>query len=204
MPVSSLITASIETAINSLQKLDAMAAARRDKLSGLVFSVEIKEIGKPLFFVISRQQIDVLSRFEGQPDCIIRLSAGAIDDLKDSSKTTQLILEEKLEVEGDIQKVQQFGELLTEMEIDWEEHLSHYVGDILAHKACYGAKQLKNIADAQFFRMHKNAAAYVTEELRLAPGPLEVACFCDDVEQLQRDFDAVNKRVETLIKKAVL
>ena len=39
---------------------------------------------------------------------------------------------------------------------------------------------------------------YLTEELRLAPGPLEVACFCDDVDALKRRFDATALRLEKL------
>ena len=46
--------------------------------------------------------------------------------------------------------------------------------------------------------LRRDLAEYLTEELRLAPGPLEVACFCDDVDALKRRFDATALRLEKL------
>ncbi|RJG50708.1 hypothetical protein D1Z90_02915 [Motilimonas pumila] len=193
-----LLSAGIETGINTLQKWDQQGANRRQRLAGRVFSMELKELAQPFFFVVSAQQVDVLGRFEGNPDVAVKLSVSALEDLKDSGKTTQLIKQDKLEVEGDIQLLQQFAELLTEMEIDWEEELSHYVGDVVAHKLCYGAKQLKQGAQKQACRLQGNLAEIITEEYRLAPGPLEVAHFCDEVSVLAEQLQALEMRLAKL------
>lgn len=198
MPLLNLLSAGIETGINTLQKWDQQGASRRQRLAGKVFSIELKELAQPFFFVVSTQQVDVLGRYEGQPDVAVKLSMSALDDLKDSAKTTQLIKQDKLEVEGDIQLLQQFAELLTEMDIDWEEELSRYLGDVLAHKLCYGAKQLKQGAQKQACRLQHNVAEIITEEYRLVPGPLEVAHFCDEVSLLSEQLQAVEARLAKL------
>lgn len=201
MPLLNLISAGVETGINSLQQWDRQGQSRRKKLAGKVFSIELKELPKPFYFVISAQQVDVLGEFEGTPDVLVRLSITALDELKDSAKTTSLIKQDKLEVEGDIQLLQQFAQLLTEMEIDWEDELSRYLGDVLAHKLCYSLGQVKQLAGRQLCRIQRNVAEVITEEYRLAPSPLEVAYFCDQVGQLEQRSEQVLARLDKLVEQ---
>ncbi|MDO6527458.1 ubiquinone biosynthesis accessory factor UbiJ [Motilimonas sp. 1_MG-2023] len=201
MPLLSLISAGVEAGINSLQLLDRQGQARRKKLAGKVFSIELKELPSPFYFVISSQQVDVLGEYEGQPDVLVKLSISALDELKDSAKTTSLIKQEKLEVEGDIQLLQQFAQLLTEMDIDWEDELSRYLGDVFAHKLCYGLLQVKRLAGQQLCRLQHNIGEIITEEYRLAPGPLEVAYFCDEVSALEKRTHATSARLAQLAEQ---
>jgi ubiquinone biosynthesis protein UbiJ len=46
--------------------------------------------------------------------------------------------------------------------------------------------------------LRQDVAEYVTEEAGLAPGALEVACFCEDVLALKRQFDTTALRLEKL------
>ena len=124
MPLNNLFCGLIETGVNQLHQLDNSAALKRKQLDGTIIGVSLQELDLPLFFVISHQQLDVLSTFEGIPDCFIRVSFSALSKLQDNHQLTTLIKTGQLEVEGDIQLVQQFAKLLTDMDIDWEEHLS--------------------------------------------------------------------------------
>lgn len=201
MPLLNLISAGVETGINSLQLWDRQGLARRKKLAGKVFSIELKELPKPFFFVISAQKVDVLGEFEGQPDVMVKLSITALDELKDSAKTTSLIKQDKLEVTGDIKLLQQFAQLLTEMAIDWEDELSRFIGDIFAHKLCYGLVQLQQAVGQQLCRLQRNVAEIITEEYRLAPGSLEVAYFCDEVSALEKSTHASLARLNQLAEQ---
>jgi ubiquinone biosynthesis protein UbiJ len=101
-------------------------------------------------------------------------------------------------VEGDIQLVQQFAKLLTDMQIDWEEHLSHKVGDVIAHKLCYAVKKGQQGTFAQLAKVQKQTALYVTEEIKIAPSALEVAYFCDQVTSLEMQTEKLSKLMEKL------
>ena len=195
MPLNNLVCGLLETGVNKLHQLDKSAQQKRKALDGTIIGVSLKEINKPLYFVISQQQIDVLSHFEGQADCFIRLNFLALIDLQDNSQLTHLIKSGQLEVDGDIKVVQQFALLLTEMDIDWEEQLSSKMGDLLAHKLVYHFKQCKT----QFFKQSNKAkmqlAEVITEELKLAPGPLEVAYFCEQISDIEKQVTALEKRL---------
>jgi len=195
MPLDNLVCGLLETGINKLHQLDSSAKQKRKALDGTIIGVSLKEINKPLYFVISNQQIDLLSRYEGQPDCFIRLNFLALLELQDNHQLTSLIKSGQLEVDGDIKTVQQFALLLTEMDIDWEEHLSSKVGDLLAHKMVYLAKQSRKGILKQGIRAQKQLSEIITEELKLAPGPLEVAYFCDQVSVLEQQMSLLEKRL---------
>jgi ubiquinone biosynthesis protein UbiJ len=195
MPLDNLVCGLLETGVNKLHQLDSSAKQKRKALDGTIVGVSLKEINKPLYFVISNQQIDLLSCYEGQPDCFIRLNFLALIELQDNHQLTNLIKSGQLEVDGDIKIVQQFAELLTEMDIDWEEHLASKVGDILAHKIVYHAKQCKKVLAKQANKAHKQLAEIITEELNLAPGPLEVAYFCDQVSDIEKQVAALEKQL---------
>lgn len=201
MSLDNLACAFIETSINKLHQLDSNTATKRNKLDNQIIGVELKELNKPLYFVISSQQIDVLNHFEGEPDCFIRFSLTALGDLKKNNQLTTLIKTGQLEVDGDIQIAQQFAQLMTEMDIDWEEHLSKKVGDVLAHKFCYFASGLYQQHKKQFTRLEKHTANLITHELKIAPGPLEVAHFCDQIEDLEKAVNQTNKHIQSIANK---
>ena len=196
MPLDNLICGLLESGVNKLHQLDSSASQRRKQLDGTIIGVCLKEINKPLYFVISTQQIDILSKYEGETDCFIRLNISALKELQNNHQLTHLIKTEQLEVEGDIQLVQSFAQLLTEMDIDWEEHLSSKIGDVFAHKLCYHFKQGQKNLSVQLKKIEKHGAEYITEELKLAPSPLQVVSFCEQVNDLKKQTDALAQRIQ--------
>jgi len=200
MPLDNLVCGLLETGVNKLHQLDSSAKQKRKALDGTIIGVSLKEINKPLYFVISNQQIDLLSQFEGEPDCFIRVNFLALIELQDNHQLTNLIKSGQLEVDGDIKIVQKFAQLLTEMDIDWEEHLSKKVGDLLAHKIVYHAKQCKKTLSKQSDKAHKQLTEIITEELKIAPGPLEVAYFCDQVSDIEKQVVALEKQLARYLK----
>lgn len=202
MPLDNLFCGLLETGVNKLHQLDNNALQRRKKLDGTVIGICLKEVNKTLYFIISTQQIDILSVYEGQTDCFIRLNLSALNELQNNHQLTKLIKNEQLEVEGDIQLAQQFAALLTEMDIDWEEFLATKIGDILAHKLCYQSKRCQQRFVVQLKKTEKQCALFITEELKLAPSALEVAYFCDQIDEINQQSELLMARFNTLVNRA--
>lgn len=197
MPMDAMVTAVIETSLNQLLSLDKQSPERLRKLTGKVLKLELREL-KPLWFVFSERRLDVLARFEGEADAVLSLSLTVLGLLKEPSALTRYIREEKLDLSGDPQLVQAFSALLGELDIDWEEELSRYTGDVVAHTLCSGARQARRFVGRELCRSQRQVAEYLTEEARLAPGPLEVASFNDDVEELAQQMKAIELRLARL------
>ena len=201
MPFEPLITAVIETSLNTLINDDPELGRRLGRLKGQVIQVHLKEINKTLTFVFS-QQIDVLANYEGGPDCYLSLNIAVLPELRDQSNITKLIKQDKLVLEGDIQLAQKFAQLMTDCKPDIEEWLSRVTGDVVAHTLVKGVSGFGQIVTSQAAKHQRHLGQVLTEEWRIAPAPLEVAHFCDQVDDVKSQAAKVEARLNQLLERA--
>ncbi|MCR9301075.1 SCP2 domain-containing protein [Vibrio fluvialis] len=200
MPFEPLITAVIESSLNTLIKDDPELGRRLARLKGQVIQVHLKEINKTLTFIFS-QQIDVLANYEGEPDCYLSLNLSVLPELREQANITKLIKQDKLVLEGDIQLAQKFSQLMTDCKPDIEEWLSRVTGDVVAHTVVQGAKNVGALLSAQVSKHQNHLAQVLTEEWRVAPGPLEIAYFCDQVDDVKSQVARLESRLNQLLEK---
>ncbi|EJO9869611.1 TPA: SCP2 domain-containing protein [Vibrio vulnificus] len=201
MPFEPLITAVIETSLNVLVKDNPDLEKRLLRLKGQVIQVHLQELNKTLTFIFS-QQIDVLANYEGQPDCYLSLKLAVLPELREQANITKLIKQDKLILEGDIQLAQKFAQLITDAKPDIEEWVSRVTGDVVAHSLAQGIKNVGGFVGRQAKKQQHHLAQVITEEWRLAPGPLEVAYFCDQVDDAKSDLARLEARLQKLLEKA--
>lgn len=201
MPFDPLVTAVVEISLNTLIKDDPELGRRLARLKGQVIQVHLKEINKTLTFVFS-QQIDVLANYEGEPDCYLSLNLAVLPELRDQSNITKLIKQDKLVLEGDIQLAQKFSQLMTDCKPDIEEWLSRAMGDVVAHTLVKSAENLGQFVKAQASKHQNHLAQVLTEEWKIAPAPLEVAYFCDQVDDLKSHAARVEAKLNQLLERA--
>ena len=201
MPFEPLITAVIETSLNVLVKDNPDLEKRLLRLKGQVIQVHLQELNKTLTFIFS-QQIDVLANYEGQPDCYLSLKLAVLPELREQANITKLIKQDKLILEGDIQLAQKFAQLISDAKPDVEEWVSRVTGDVVAHSLAQGVKNVGGFVGRQAKKQQHHLAQVITEEWRLAPGPLEVAYFCDQVDDAKSDLARLEARLQKLLEKA--
>ncbi|MFS1909348.1 SCP2 domain-containing protein [Vibrio lentus] len=201
MPFDPLVTAVIETSLNTFVNDDPALVRRLSRLKGQIIQVNLKELNKTLTFVFS-QQIDVLSDYEGQPDCYLSLNLSVLPELREQSNITKLIKQDKLILEGDIQLAQKFAQLTTDCKPDLEEWLSRVTGDVVAHTLVQGVKNVGGLVAKQATKHQNHLAQVLTEEWKIAPAPLEVAHFCDQVDDVKSSAARLEAKLNALLEKA--
>lgn len=201
MPFDPLVTAVIETSLNTFVNDDPVLVRRLSRLKGQIIQVNLKELNKTLTFVFS-QQIDVLSEYEGQPDCYLSLNLSVLPELREQSNITKLIKQDKLILEGDIQLAQKFAQLMTDCKPDLEEWLSRVTGDVIAHTLVQGVKNVGGLVAKQATKHQNHLAQVLTEEWKIAPAPLEVAHFCDQVDDVKSSAARLEAKLNALLEKA--
>lgn len=200
MPFQPLMTAVIETSLNTLIQDDPALVRRLARLKGQAIQVHLKEVNQTLTFIFS-QQIDVLADYEGQPDCYLSLNLSVLPELREQANITRLIKQEKLELEGDIQLAQKFSQLMVDCKPDIEEWLSRLTGDVVAHTLVQSTKSVGRFFSAQTEKHQRHFGQVLTEEWKLAPGELEVTHFCDQVDDLRSQASCVAARLDALIQQ---
>lgn len=201
IPVKNACNALLETSLNQLLKRDPTSQSRAKSLQGKVIKLEIKTLPS-LWFVFSSSQVDLLGEYEYPADATITLSISGLGLLKNPEKLSQYIRENKVDLQGDPGLFHAFSHLFKDLNVDWEEQLSQYTGDVLAHMFFRGLSQTKSFLKKQGSRTCRDLKEAITEEWQLAPGPLEVAAFCDDVTMLDKQFASTLKRAEQLLQRS--
>jgi ubiquinone biosynthesis protein UbiJ len=200
-----LITSMLEVAVNKLSTLDPTFTQRSTPLVGKRLLVVVDEAKVPLIFVVGETRINVLSgkreAADDNNDCAIKTSLAALKELKDPNQITRLIKQEELSLSGDLQVAQQFSQLLKETDIDWEEHLSEYIGDGLAHKVVSRFRHFSTIFDSKNQEFSRIITEFAQDEARLTPHPVEVKAFHSKISQTRAEADRLAARVASLSDK---
>lgn len=198
MPFKPLVTAGLETVLNTFLWRDRALKPARQRLLGKVLRIELQELSDPVVLVFSERQLDVLGAWEGEADCTVRTRLSVLPQLRNRQQLTALIRSGDLEVQGDLQVVQNTVTLCDLAEFDPAELLAPYTGDVVAEGFSKvfrgGARFLLHGAQ----RQQRYVAEAITEEWRLAPGPLELAWFAEETTAIERALAALEKRLETL------
>lgn len=183
MPLKPLVTAGVENLLNTFLYRSPALKSARTRLQGKVLRVDLKGFSTSLVLVFSERQVDVLGAWEGEADCTVITYASVLPKLRDRQQLTTLIRSGELEVQGDIQVVQNFVALADLAELD----------KVLRG----GAKFLCH----NFQRQQRYVAEAITEEWRMAPGPLEVAWLAEETAAVERAVESLAKRLEKLEAK---
>ncbi|GEA61326.1 ubiquinone biosynthesis accessory factor UbiJ [Vibrio comitans] len=199
MPIDALVTAAVETSFNALIKEQPESQKQLARLKGSIIRLNIKELNKSLIFVCS-QQVDVLAEFEGTPDCELTLSLTALRDLQQQANINDLFKKDKLSVAGDMQVGQQFATLMQLSKPDVAEILSKVVGDVAAHTLVTGAKNGLSFFQRNARKHTTHLKHAITEEWQLAPSPLAVANFCDQVDDAKAQLHSLEQRLSRLME----
>lgn len=201
MTLTPLITGGLETALNRVLYRDRSLKAARQRLAGKVLMLRLQELDFPLVLVFSESQLDVLSDWQDSSDCTVSLRVTTLPKLRDRQQLTSLIRSGELDVDGDLQVVQQFSALIDLAELDPAEYLAPWMGDIAAQGVSQAAQQALKFVQQQVMRRQDYLGQVLTEEWRVAPGALELAWFCEEVEALERSLNAFETRLAQLEAK---
>ena len=201
LPLDTLLTATLEGGLNHLLRRDPQSAVRAQPLLGKVLRIEIRDL-RTFWLLFSQDNVELFSRYEAQADAGITTTLGALPKLREKDQLTALIRAGEVDLQGDPALFNHFSQLLAELQIDWERELGHFTGRTLASKLLRAGKVTQRKLSEHMRLSREELAEYLTEEIRLAPGSLEVACFCEDVTELRKRLDQAAVRLEKLLARS--
>ena len=185
------------------QALAGSNAAARDlkQLDGKVIALVLKELPLKLYFLPQAERLAVRAAHEGKIDLTVRAPSFALLEaaLKRGDAPPRGI-----ELNGDAETGQVFSRLLKQADLDWEELLSRYVGDVAAHQIGNLARGLLRWGKDAAARFSQDLAEYLVYESATLPPRHEVEVFLDSVDRLRSDVDRLAARFEQLGRKSKL
>lgn len=191
----------LQKAINQAMSLDEQMPGKFQALSGKVLEMIITPLNVNFFIQFKEREMLLLDQYEGIADTIIHSNPiGLIRlSLLPASKARSLF-NDKIRMSGDIELGQNVKKLFDEIDIDWEGHLAHFTGDVVAHQI--GSLVRKGVRFKQQLSqsMRQNVTEYLQEELRMFPSRNEIDDFFNDVDELSLNVERAQAHINQLLK----
>ncbi len=199
MSIRDLALEAIETLLNQLIALDPAAMQRLAGWHGRVIAIALRGTGLTFYFIPDQQgRLQLLGRYEGEPDCTIEGSPLDLMRASDKEQGSAQLFNGHVVISGDTGLAHRFSEVLGKLNIDWEEQLSRYVGDVAAHELARAARDASAQGQQAVDRLQQNISEYLTEEARLLPHPFEVEEWIRGVETTRDDVERLTARIRLL------
>ncbi len=192
----------MEAGLNQLFAMDPETFARLARFKGRIIAFHITDMKQTLYFLPDQQGIQVISHYAGEADTVISGSLMAFSQMAmgDEKSKTAAVFKGDISISGDIALGQHFQALFKQLDIDWEEHLSHITGDVIAHSLGNLARGFLGWGKNTLNTMTLDVGEYVQYESRdIASGP-EIHHFNEQIDRLRNDVERAEARLSRLLQ----
>lgn len=193
----------LQKAINHALALDESTPPKIAALHGKIIEIIITPLGVNFFISFEDNELKLLDESSRKADTIIHSNPIGLIRLSflPPSKARSLF-NDKIHLLGDVELGQDVKKLFDELDIDWEGHLAHFTGDVVAHQL--GSLFRQGVAFKSQFgsSMRHNVTEYLQEELRMFPPGEELADFFADIDRLALDVERLDAQIQLLVAQS--
>lgn len=190
----------IQGAINHLLHQDTQTLGSIRELAGKIIAIEIAGPGFRIWLQFNNEGITLMKEYAGKPQVTIKASPATFIGLLLSNKNKPVKSSPDMDISGDVVLAQDFQKIINNIDIDWEEQLSHWVGDTAAHKLGRIFRHTREYIKETGKTLTLDISEYLRYEKDILPDRDEVEEFIADVDVLRNDAERIRQRIERLIK----
>jgi ubiquinone biosynthesis protein UbiJ len=191
----------IQELLNAVLQQDERALAAVSELAGKLIAIQIIGTALTIYVKFERKAMLLSLEHEGKPHVTIRARPFTLIGLLLDRDGKATAITPEMEISGDTNLAQRFQELLRNVEIDWEEHLSHWIGDIAAHQAGRLFRTTRSYLRETRSTLGMNISEYLRYEKEILPTREDVAEFVSAVDVLRNDAERLQQRFDRLLRK---
>jgi ubiquinone biosynthesis protein UbiJ len=197
---ASVFTA-LSKAVNAYLKLDPESATRLAALENKVVVIKLLPSSLCFYCTFMQNELQLLS-----PDASLSIDTTvmgtplALAGVALTKTDRHQFFADDVKIEGDAELGQQVIALFDELEIDWEEHLSHFIGDVPAFQAGKLFRKLQRITHQFTNSLTQNVSEYLHEEKEWLPAREALVDFFADIDELRMAVDRAEAKMIRLDK----
>jgi ubiquinone biosynthesis accessory factor UbiJ len=189
------LTSALEAAFNHYLSLDDATLPQLAAFEGKIIGIEVLSLQQTLFLFPSADGIMILSDYDGAADTTISGTPMALAKLGITDDAGSVLFSGEVRITGDTRLGHQFKKVLQSMHIDWEQHLSRYIGDIAAHQLSQLSRELRQWMQRNASSFSMDVGEYLQEESQLVVGKAELDRFARNVDELRSTVDRIEARL---------
>lgn len=189
----------LEKAINAYLNLDPETVAHIAKFKDKTVAITITDWNIQFFVCLHSDGIELKETYRGKADTTISGTLFGLFNAGCAKGKNEALFKNAVDISGDTEFGEKIREIFSQIDIDWEEHLSTFVGDVAAHKIGLCVSKIFNIGHYSRTTLRTNLQEYLQHEIQQVPTALQVEKYIHDVGILQNDVDRVEARINHLI-----
>lgn len=194
MIIKPILVGVLETVLNRYLAMDEDAGFLLQPLVGKVIAITVTTFNATVYCCPADDKIQLLENFQGEVDVRITGSAVTLGLMSVNAAVTS----EQPELEGDREIGETFLQLFGKLDIDLEEQLSKYTGDIIAHKVGNLFRSGEGWIQQTLTTFRLNTEEFLQEETRDLPAKAEADIFFAQVDEMAEDVQRVEQMIEKL------
>jgi ubiquinone biosynthesis protein UbiJ len=194
------LTETLETSINLVLKRDPQTLEKFAALQGKILAFEITDLDLTLYLYPHTEGVQIQYICEDQPDTTLQGSTLAFINMSLGDASDSFFSGE-VRIKGDIELGQKFKRILDRLDLDWEEWLAGYTGDLIAFKAGSLLRGLNAWGKDTFKTIQLDAREYIQDEGGQSPHAEEVQDFASEISELRDQTARLEARILRLQKK---
>ena len=194
------LTEALETSINLALKQDPTTLEKFSALQGKVIAFELTDLDLTLYLFPHTEGVQVQYLYQGQADTTLQGSPLAFINMS-LGDSTESFFSGDIRIKGDIELGQHFKRVLDQLDLDWEEWLSAYTGDLVAFKAGSLIRNFSSWGKDALKILELDAREYIQDEGQLTPHSAELEDFAENINQLRDHTARLEARLLRLQKQ---
>jgi ubiquinone biosynthesis protein UbiJ len=189
----------LQKAIQHAMALDIDISRKMSVLNGKVLKIILAPLDVYFYMHFEQNQLYLLAEYEAEADTTIYSSPlGLIRLSLLPASEARSIFNDKIRITGDLETGQQVKQLFDSLEIDWEGHLAHFTGDVVAHQLGEWFRKGRAFTEGLGESMRLNTQEYLQEELSVLPTNYELQDFYTSVDELTHAVERLQARMQLL------
>ncbi len=189
--------ASAEKMLNAALRYDPATRLGLARLEGKILAVQITAPAITIFVMPMDDELRLMGNWDGDVDTRITGSALALAQLSQTQIHT--LKHSGVTVMGDLQLLAELQRLLKNLDIDWEEMLSQFTGDVIGHQSAELLRAQLGWVKDRARQSQRLTREFLTEEVQALPAKPELESFYQQVDELRLAVDRAAARIEKLI-----
>lgn len=195
--------AAAEAAANAALRLSPHSIESLKELSGQVLALECTRPALTLYVHADEDgSLKLRGVYDGEVATRVRGSIEDFAELARAGDPAAALINGNLRLDGSSATLLSMQRVLSALDLDWEAPLVAGLGDVIGH-------QLAGMLEGTFAwsrqagsSLQRQLREFATEEARLAPPPLALEHFYEDIQSLSERSERLAQRVDRLRRRA--
>ncbi len=192
-----------EEIVNDVLRTDLDLLKDIAKMAGKVMAVELIGLDKTIYILPQIEGIQIQQEYEGDVHVLVKGSPFALLKMARNKNDKPTSFNGDVEISGDLALGQHLQQMVSRLDLDWEELLSHKVGDVAAHQIGNIIRSFTGWAKESHTSLEQNISEYLRIEAELTPERVEIDHFMDDVDELRNGVDRLEQRIARIQKSRI-